>query len=329
MPEVREEPCLLRRIAGKMPGDRLLRLDGGGMGMQSEGALKTGLSRNANRVIFALSLVIVVIGAFGLFANKHASLIFSIFAVAGLIIPILSLFTAFPIWPIAEESRPASGDATFAGTERLRARPRPVTPTAMATVNAKIPVAYGLAFSAAGFLSIIEGMINLSGGLYASPETFTNAVVCGIIGSVLLAFGFPGFHALQAVRGGSASLIGSVLGVTAAAGGILDLWLREDAFADGISTSPASYHSVALTTEAVAMFGSVFLAIAIANAGVYPRWTAGAEVIGAFLALVFILLDGNYGAFMFTVYRLDELLQGAVLLAFSRRMLDLKINLAS
>jgi hypothetical protein len=86
---------------------------------------------------------------------------------------------------------------------------------------------------------------------------------------------------------------------------------------------------VALTTEAVAMFGSVLIAIAIANAGVYPRWTAGAKVIDAFLALVFILLDGNYGAFMFTVYRLDELLQGAVLLVFAWRMLGLQVNHAS
>jgi hypothetical protein len=309
-----------------MPKHRLPRWDGEGMATHVEGALKTGLSHSTNRTIFRLSLVIIAIGAYGLFANKHSSLIFSIFAVGGLIIPALSLFIAFPIWPIAEESRPTS---TGAPSADLGAPSRPATPTATRATTAKLPAAYGLAFSAAGFLSIIEGMINLSGGNYTSPETFTNAIVCGIIGSALLAFGFPGFHALQAARGGYSSLIGSVLGVTAALGSILDLWLREDAFADGISTSPASYHSVVLTTEAVGMFGSVLIAIAIANAGVYPRWTAAAQLINAFLALVFILLDGKYGAFMFSVFRLNELLQGAVVLVFAWRMLDLRVNRAS
>jgi hypothetical protein len=296
------------------------------METQVGGPLKTGLSRSTNRMIFALSLGLIAIGAYGLFASKHAALIFSIFAVAGLIIPALSLFIAFPIWPITEESH-APSNAPPAG---LGAQPsRPTTSTATRATGPKLPVAYGLAFLVAGFLFIVDSMIVFSGGIYSNPEVFTNSMICGIIADSLLIFGFPGFNALQGPKGGNISLIGSALGVTTAIGAILELWLREDALADGIGTTPGSYHNLALTVEAVGMLGSVLIAIAIINSGVYRRWTAGAKLIDAFLALVFILLGGNYGAFMLTVYRLDELLQGAVLLVFGWRMLDLQINRAT
>jgi hypothetical protein len=297
------------------------------MEVRAEEPLKTGLSRSANRLIFALSLGLIAIGAYGLFASKHAALIFSIFAVAGLIIPALSLFIAFPIWPIAEESRPAAGAAPAAGLSPPPSRPATLTATRVTT--AKLPVAYGLAFSVAGVLLILNSMIAFSGGTYSSPEIFANAAICGIIADALLAFGFPGFHALQASKGGYTSLIGSALGVATAIAAILDLWLREDALADGIGTTPSSYHSLALTLQAVGMFASVLIAIAIIKAGVYPPWTAGAKLLDAFLSLVFIMLNGNYGAFMLTVYRLDGLLQGAVLLVFARRMLDLQVKRAS
>jgi hypothetical protein len=291
------------------------------------GDLKTGLSQSTNRVIFALSLGVIAIGAFGLFANKHAALIFSIFAVAGLMIPALSLFIAFPILPIAEEPHPAPNTAPSAGPGTQP--PRAATSAAMRSTTAKLPAAYGLAFLVAGLLLIVDSMIAFSGGIDSSAETFTNGMICGIIADALIVFGFPGFHALQALKGGYVSLIGSALGVTVSIAAILDLWLREDALADGIGTSPGSYHSLALSLNAVAMFGSVLIAIAIINAGVYPRWTAGAKVIDAFLSLVFILLHGNYGAFMLTVYRLDELLQGAVVLVFAWRMLGLQIKRAA
>src|SRR5579863_5316604 len=118
----------------------------GGMGVQA-GDLKTGLSQSTNRVIFALSLGVIAIGAFGLFANKHAALIFSIFAVAGLIIPALSLFIAFPILPIAEEPHPP-----YAGPGTRP--PRAATSTAARSTTAKLPAAYGLAFLVAGILFI-------------------------------------------------------------------------------------------------------------------------------------------------------------------------------
>jgi hypothetical protein len=289
--------------------------------------MKTGVGRSANRVIFTLSLALISVGAYGLFANKHSSLIFSIFAVAGLVIPVLSVFIAFPILPVANESRRAPDAAVLAGLGvRLL---RPSTATEARSASTRLPSAYGLAFMFAGFLSIVESVVLFTGGIYSSPEVFTNSIIIGVTANVLVAFGFPGFHALQAAKGGYVSLIGSAFGVTAAIGGTLDLWLREDALADGIGTTPASYHSLALTVQAVGMFSAVLIAISITSAGVYPRWTAGAKCMTAFLSLVFILLDGNYGALMLTVYRLDGLLQAAALLAFSWHMLDLPAKRAA
>ena len=75
------------------------------------------------------------------------------------------------------------------------------------------------------------------------------------------------------------------------------------------------------------MIGSILLAIAIKNAGVYPRWTAAAMLIGAFLSLMFILLDGNYDVFMLNVYRLNGLLQAAATLTFGWRMINVRITM--
>jgi hypothetical protein len=192
--------------------------------------------------------------------------------------------------------------------------------------TAGIPAAYGLAFLLAGVLGIFQQMVLFSGGVISDSEVFTNAVISGVIAGVLVAYAFPGFHALQAAHGGYASLVGSALGATAAILGILLLWIREDALAIGIGTTPGSYLGLALTVSGLDVIGSVLLAIAIKKAGVYPRWTVAAKLIGAFLALVFILLDGNYGAFMLNIYRLNGLLQAAAALAFGWRMINLRIT---
>lgn len=286
------------------------------------GELKAGLSRETYRIIFVLSLTLVAFCSFELFTNHHEALIVSVFAVLGASTAVLQLFVAFPLLPVMAEpgahpgvSHHAPGVPASRAAEWASARP-----------TARIPVVYGLAFLVAGVLDIFQQMVLFSGGVISDNEVFTNTVISGVIAGVLVAFAFPGFHALQAARGGYASLVGSALGATGAILGILLLWIREDAMAIGIGTTPGSYLGLALSVNGLEMIGSVLLAIAIKNAGVYPRWTAVAKLIGAFLALVFILLDGHYGAFMLNVYRLDGLLQGAAFLAFGWRMASLRIT---
>ncbi len=281
---------------------------------------RPGLSREANLTILTISLFLIAIGAYGLFSNKHASLIFSIFAIVGVLFPVLQFFFVFPVLPISGDSRP---DLTFSSRGTFGA---PLSSRSSVQKAVKIPVFYGLAFVIAGFLSIAEAMIVFAGGTNSDPVVFTNTVIAGVIANCLVAFGLPGFHALQANKGGNLSLIGSALLAAGAIAGILGFWLREDALAEGIGTTPNSYHQLALTTNAVNMLGSLFIAIAILSAAVYPGWTAGVKVLGEFLSFVFIALNGNYGAFMLNVYRFNLLLQGTVALVFGWYMITRQIS---
>jgi hypothetical protein len=288
------------------------------------GELRAGLSRETHRVIFIFSLALVAFCSYGLFTNHHEALIVSIFAVLGASVAVLQLFVAFPLLPVMTEPVAHPG-----ASHHPPGAPAPKTADwGSLRSAARIPVVYGLAFLVAGVLSIFQQMIIFSGGVVSDNEVFTNAVISGVIVGVLVAFAFPGFHALQAARGGYASLVGSALGATAAILSVLLLWIREDALVIGIGSTPGSYLGLALPVNGLDMIGSVLLAIAIKNARVYPRWTAAAKLIGAFLAFVFILLNGHYGAFMLNVYRLNGLLQGAAFLTFGWYMVSFQIKAA-
>ena len=138
----------------------------------------------------------------------------------------------FPVSPrdVCRLPRPA-GAALYARSPAGRA-PSPVIEIYYSEIRSKtvkIPAAYGLAFLVAGFLGIIQVMIAFTGGVVSNPEVSVNIVIAGVIANSLLAFGFPGFHALQADRGGYLSLLVSAILAAGSIAGCLLLWLREAA----------------------------------------------------------------------------------------------------
>jgi hypothetical protein len=293
---------------------------------------KARLKRLTSWLVLLAGLALFTIGAYLLILHKReANLVASLCTLAGLFISLLQLFITFPVFSLARDPRSSSAAAAprqataAAGKPAGPQKPAEPAPASSAQQPQQVPLVYGLAFMAGAILSCMGALWLLKGGSHPTFSDVNNYAIATVASSLVITLGLPGFHALQAAKGGYISLSGCVMSATSSILGGLLTWRLVDQVDKGRFILPPSYHDLAVLSTWASIVAVCLISIAILRAGVYPRWTAAAGLIGVLLSVVW--LAGHHGKIETVANGLDGMVGSVTYIVFAWYMVKRQLSL--
>lgn len=168
----------------------------------------------------------------------------------------------------------------------MEAAPSPATTHEARQAPGSLGRLSGVSLAAGGIIAtgawLVHAVIDPGRGGYAEPWWLPLNLALAV-GAILMALGLPGFHARQAVRTGTAGVVGLVLffsGMLLAYVGVQTL----EAFSRPVV--PASIGTIAGIAGPVFFVGIIVTSVVTWRAGVYPRPLAAALALSALLGLM-------------------------------------------